>query len=142
MTLDFAPHRGAVGARKNQVTPAGCVLSGGHADFAFEGDAEVFDVVEAGAFGDFVEGDRFRLSISFTRLSRTRMISSWGVWPSGFFETAFEEAAGLWDDLEDALDVDAVAGVLADVMHGAGDVAIVDGRGCRWIDGWRRRLAG
>lgn len=44
-----------------------------------------------------------------------------------FDEALFHEAAGLGNGFDDVLNVDAAASVVADVMEGAGDVAVVYG---------------
>lgn len=44
-----------------------------------------------------------------------------------FNEALFHETSGLGDGLDDVLDINAVAGVVANVVEGAGDVPVVDG---------------
>src|SRR5687767_12352739 len=104
----------------------GAELAGRNADFAPESDAEILDVIEGGAFGDFVEGEigfdeKFFHAIEadaqnfFVRRAADQA-----------FEAALEERARLRDDAQNVFDLDAGAGVLANVMDGAGDVAIFD----------------
>ena len=102
----------------------GAELAGGDADFAAEGDAQIFDVGEGGAFGDLVEGEVGFDEELFDAVQADAEDFFVRGAANEAFETAFEQGAGLGDDAEDVFDLDAVAGVLADVMDGAGDVAV------------------
>jgi len=99
-------------------------LAGGDADFAAEGDAEVFDVVEGSSLSDFVEGEVGFDEEFFNAVEADAEDFFVGGAADEAFEAAFEEGAGLGDDAQNVFDLDAVAGVLADVMDGAGDVAV------------------
>lgn len=82
---------------------------------------------EAGAVGNFFEGEVGLGEELFHALELDADDFLVGGAANEFDEAFFHEAAGLGNGLDDVLDVDAVAGVVADVMEGAGDVAVVNG---------------
>ena len=98
-----------------------------HAKFAFEGHTEILDMVETGALGDFFEGE-FGFQQEFLHAAE---LDAQDFLVRGaadkLFETVFEEAAALGHSFEDVLHVDAEAGIFADVMDGARDVAVLNG---------------
>ena len=104
----------------------GAKLAGWNADFAAESDAEIFDVIEGGAFGDFVEGKvGFDEKLFHAVEAHAQDLFVWSASDQAL-KAAFEERAGLGDDAQNVFDLDAGAGVLANVMDGAGDVSIFD----------------
>jgi hypothetical protein len=101
-------------------------LAGREADFAAEGHAEIFDVREGGAFGDLFEGQiGFHQELFHAREAHAKDFFVRGS-SEEFFESALEQRARLGDGAENVFDFDAVAGVAADEMDGAGDVAIFE----------------
>src|SRR5688500_18476097 len=104
----------------------GAKLAGRNADFATESDAEILDVIEGGAFGNLVEG-----KVGFDeKLFHAIEADAQNFFVRGAadqaFEAALQERARLRDDAQNVFDLNAGAGVLADVVHGAGDVSIFD----------------
>ena len=82
---------------------------------------------EAATGGDFVDGEFGLGEELFHALELDADDFLVGSAADEFDEAFFHEAAGLGNRFDDVLDVDAVASVVADVMEGAGDVAIVNG---------------